>query len=558
MSKDKEKKKIENKKTEAKTNAKKRHLKPWVIVLVIVLVVVGSAVGGFFYYESGLVWGTCYVEAGVEISPADFMKDPTIEASFAEGFSVPDTAIPGEYPVEIEAVYLNHKSTLIVQDTIAPIGEVEAMSVTVGETIEPMQFVTYLEDATEVRASFVSEPDYNHYGEQNISICLKDLGGNETVLDTSMFISQVQTEVYREAGDPKPSLSDFVVGGGDSRFVTNLSAINYDKPQDVNVQISVDGITYDSVLRIRDTIAPLVSFNNIESFTGIHRTPEEFVTEANDNTRLTYSFAEDPDLSKIGVQNLVVNVTDLGGNVTSGEVTLTLEEDTQAPEISGVSEITVFVNGTISYMKNVTITDNCKEGLKTNIDHSLVNATVAGDYPITYTATDASGNTTTVESVVHVKERVYDANELNAIADGVLAGIITDGMSGYDKCLAIFNYVKHHVSYFNGSDKNNYLRGAYEGLVEGRGDCFVYAATSKILLTRAGIPNVDIAKIPSSTHHYWNLVDIGDGHGWYHFDTTPRKDHPVIFLWDEATMMAYSAQHYGSHNYDHSIYPVVP
>ena len=66
---------------------------------------------------------------------------------------------------------------------------------------------------------------------------------------------------------------------------------------------------------------------------------------------------------------------------------------------------------------------------------------------------------------------------------------------------------------------------------------------------------MDIEKIPAKTRHYWNLVDIGEG--WYHFDTTPRKDRPTIFMWDEARMMDYSQNHNLSHNYDHSLYPVV-
>ena len=112
-----------------------------------------------------------------------------------------------------------------------------------------------------------------------------------------------------------------------------------------------------------------------------------------------------------------------------------------------------------------------------------------------------------------------------------------------------------HISYISHSEKGNWLRAAYEGLVDGKGDCYVYASTAKVLLTRAGITNMDIVKIPSKTSHYWNLVNLGEG--WYHFDTTPRKDHPTIFMWTEAQMMEYSARFNGSHNYDHSLYPVV-
>ena len=80
--------------------------------------------------------------------------------------------------------------------------------------------------------------------------------------------------------------------------------------------------------------------------------------------------------------------------------------------------------------------------------------------------------------------------------------------------------------------------------------------SAKELLTRAGIPNEDIQKIPRSHHHFWNLVDVGTG--WLHFDTTPRvSDHPNIFLWTDEELMEYSGRHYGSHNYDRSLYPEV-
>ena len=131
-------------------------------------------------------------------------------------------------------------------------------------------------------------------------------------------------------------------------------------------------------------------------------------------------------------------------------------------------------------------------------------------------------------------------------------------MSQYDKALAIFNYTKGNISYINHSEKGDYVRSAYEGLKLKRGDCYVYASTAKVLLTRAGITNMDIARIPSgSSMHYWNLVDIGDGQGWYHFDTTPRKDRPVIFLWNDQQIKDYSDRHNNSHNYDRSLYPVI-
>ena len=542
---------------EENNSTKEKKLKPWMIIVPIVAVVIIGACVGFFVYENSLVWKTCYVEAGVDVSPKDFMKDPQMEASFSEDTVVPDTTIPGSYELKINAAYLNHKTTLVVQDTIAPVAEVQPISITVGDECSADDFVLYLEDATAVDVSFEEAPDVNSCGEQKLTIVFTDAGNNELKLDTSLFVSQVVPELVLEVGASVPTLQDFVVGGGSSSFVTNIENVDYKKPQKMNVYINVDGIKYESEMIIKDTVPPVVTFKNVDSFTTVTRHAEDFVASAEDVTHLKYAFENAPDLNKEGTQDLVVIVTDEGGNTVSGDVKLTLQKDTEPPVISGVQDITVFVNSTIKYMAGVSFTDNCPEGLKTFVDHDGVNTVLAGTYPITYRAIDASGNKTEVSANITVKERVYDQATIDQACDQVLASIITPGMSARDQVSAIFNYVKKHVSYLNGSAKHSYLRAAYEGLVEHKGDCYVYCCTTQALLTRAGIPNMQIAKIPARTHHYWNLVDIGDGHGWYHLDTTPRLDHPTIFLWDNTTMMNYSNTHNKSHNYDPNEYPPI-
>ncbi len=159
----------------------------------------------------------------------------------------------------------------------------------------------------------------------------------------------------------------------------------------------------------------------------------------------------------------------------------------------------------------------------------------------------------TVQLTVIVREHTIE--EVNALADAVLASIITPEMTDWDKALAIYNYIRRNVGYINHSEKGDWVRAAYEGLARRQGDCYVYASTAKALLTRAGIKNMDIAKIPTKREHYWNLVDVGDG--WYHFDTTPRTDHTVFFMWTDAQLMEYSSIHYRSHNYDPTAYPEI-
>ncbi len=230
--------------------------------------------------------------------------------------------------------------------------------------------------------------------------------------------------------------------------------------------------------------------------------------------------------------------------------------DTESPVIQGVKELTVPVGGSVAYKRDIMVTDNMDEDVQLTVDTSQVDLLTVGDYPITYIAADRAGNESQISTIVHVVVAGVDtATEdlVNAEADKLLKEIITDDMSQYDKAKAIFFWVHENVAWSDHTPKTDWIQGAYRGLVEHKGDCFVYASTSKCLLNRAGIKNMDIAKIPAQTEHYWNLIDIGEG--WHHFDNTRRKDGHYFFYCTDEEVMAYSRTHNDSHNYDPSQYP---
>lgn len=527
-------------------------------VIAFAFIVIVAAVVSLFVFSTpsnDKVYSECTVEAGVVIKPEDFLKEPIAGVTFSDKCKNIDTTIPGTYEIEIVDGVNIYTSKLNVLDTIAPTGNGVTLTLGQGDNLVLDNLVSDITDATKVTLSVDEAVDTNTPGEKKINVKLTDLGGNETVVEATLIISFVNPQIIIEAGDNIPEASEFAKSAGTTSFVTDISLIDTTHVGTHPLKVSVDGKEYDVSLKIVDTTPPVVEFKNLESFTLVNRKPEDFVASASDLTNLYYSFIEAPDINKVGEQKLKVSVKDAGGNEVLGDVTLTLKEDTDFPVITGVKDIIIAVGHNVQYKSGVTVTDECKEGLTLNVDNSKVNINQSGEYEVIYTAKDAAGHETTATCILSVRDRVYSLEEVNSMADSVIAKIIKPGMSAQDKCRAIFNYVKSHVAYISHSEKGNYIRAAYEGLADGKGDCYVYACTSKVLLTRAGVPNYDIAKIPAKTQHYWNLVDIGTG--WLHFDTTPRKDHPTIFLWDDATMMAYSARHYNSHNYDHSIYPQV-
>lgn len=535
-------------------NRRRRRGTGKIVLLALLFLIAAGAVGGYLYVGS-LSYKVCRVEAGVQVSPSDFLKKPDENAVFAQGSDSFDITEPGEYHVKVKSGFFTHKCTLIIEDTIAPRAQAVPVKIPVGTTCGPESFVSGITDATQVTVSFVLEPDFTLKGAQTVQIALTDKGNNRTVLESELYLSIVADSVTVEAGQGAPGLDRFVAAGEVGQFVTQMSDFDYTKVGDYTVSLLVNGDSYTSVMHIVDTVPPVVEVHDLEDFAFVPVSPMDFVSEMEDVTEVTAAYKKEPDLSKTGTQEVELVFTDQGNNKTEKTAKLTLKEDTEAPVIHGAVDLTIYAGDTVSYKKDVTVTDNSTKGLILDVDTSKVNTRAEGVYPVTYVARDAAGNTDTVTVNLTVKARKYDIDEVNTLGDSILSNILTPDMSETDKLHAIYSYIMGHISYINDSEKGDWVQAAYEGLMNRKGDCYVYASTAKLLLTRAGIKNMDIEKIPSDTLHYWNLVDIGDG--WYHFDTTPRKDHPTIFMWDDQQMMEYSEAHDKSHNYDHALYPRV-
>ncbi len=252
---------------------------------------------------------------------------------------------------------------------------------------------------------------------------------------------------------------------------------------------------------------------------------------------------------------------------TEPDPTKTAETTTQAPdlippEIHGIRDLLTEVGKPISYLGHVTATDNRDAAVELTVDPQQVNINEPGSYPVIYRAIDQAGNTTEIEAVVTVLTFLVDPELVRAEARQVLDEILDDAMTPRDRAYAIYRYVHDSIKYIGHSDKSSEDNAAYDGLVRGYGDCFTYYATSRLLLTEAGIENLPIQRLEGvvSTDHYWNLINLGEG--WYHFDATPRNiEFPFDgFMRTDADLAAYYTDRHGFdyYTFDHSLYPATP
>ena len=262
-------------------------------------------------------------------------------------------------------------------------------------------------------------------------------------------------------------------------------------------------------------------------------------------------------LDALGHRDSVISLFDTPEESTSA--------DREAPVLSGVQNITVYQGDTIMYMQGISATDVTDANPTITVDNQCVDLSRPGEYPITYTAADASGNESQASALVTVLEKREDYAELSTIyaaADAKLEEIIRENATLQQKVHDIYAWARLNLSYGGHSDRADWRQTAYKMLTDGRGDCFGYYAVTKLLFERLGIPNIDVQKVknfPEDSDHFWSLLSLDEGVTWYHFDATPRYgDGDDFCLVTDAFLDAYSQAHDGSHNRDHTRYPETP
>ncbi len=543
----------------ARSRKKRKKRRKIIIVLFLYILLLTGGITGFFLYYNSLYYKVCRVEAGVQVQPSDFLKKPNEKAYFTEEDAF-NTNIPGEYTVKIRTGIFTVTSTLFVQDTTAPVLDVKNLTFSYGAVCDVNDFVVRLEDNTTTAVYFETEPDLSKTGTQELSITARDLGNNTTTRSVQLSLIPVISPIRVELGSGLPEVSQVLLEGvQNGAYIDTSTSVDCNTVGEYTVVVRVDDSDYKVQVIVEDTLPPVLEVQSVTDYSVLKKVPEDFVVSCEDISGATIRFKQEPDFSLVGEQTVTIVAEDGHGNIKEKDAILTLFADEDAPVFLSHEDFMIYLGETVSYKSKVTITDNCEAGLDLKVDATAVDLKAEGVYPVVYTATDAAGNSTTVTVNMTIKVYRADEEELYQRIDAILADLITEDMTQREKCKKIYNYIRSVVSYVSTSDKSDWITAALEGLNKGKGDCFVYFALSKAMLTCADIPNLDIERIRvGDSMHFWNLVDLEDGHGWYHFDATPRKDKTVIFLWDDAKLKEYSDRSNGSHNYDRSLYPEIP
>jgi hypothetical protein len=258
---------------------------------------------------------------------------------------------------------------------------------------------------------------------------------------------------------------------------------------------------------------------------GESAVPRDFVKNiSSDFEIISVDFVEAPNFQAHTSQNVRIRIMDEYANITVVEAKLMIQINTSPPIINGTGPILSRMGDPILYRLGITAHDDLGRDLtdEIEVDSSRVNYNAIGDYSVIYRVRDLTGIETVITEIVTVVN--VDVVYVHEQVDKLLDDILKDGMTQLEIVKAIHTWVINNISYAQTIGGAETVFGdAYRALRDRSGNCFNFYAISEVMLTRAGIPNMQIDRIPGTeTRHRWSLVDP-DGLGWHHFDTTPTR-----------------------------------
>ena len=368
-----------------------------------------------------------------------------------------------------------------------------------------------------------------------------------------------------EAGSDLPSPYR-LVGADGAAYVAGFDETCVNRPGKYTIPMTdAKGRKYQLKLTVRDRKAPVVTTKHVYYAKDVS-VPNalDFIGSIEEADEYTAYFEGDiPDLTQIGDYDITFRVEDASGNKTKVlHSVLTVIEDYESPVFREIPELSAYVGEAIAYRKGVVVTDNCGGEVEIQVDSSGVDPNTPGDYPVRFIAIDASGNVSRGSTTIHIYENQVTEEQLNEKIDGVIAQIITPGMSKEEQLRAVYRYVYDHIAYVSDSDKSDWIRAAYDGLfMNGSGDCYNYFAASIAFCRRLGIDYKEIQRTPGAAEgtHYWIMVNIGTAEEprWYHFDCTHLRasySHSGCLLTDQQ-IRAFNKFRVGFYAYDSAKYP---
>jgi len=329
----------------------------------------------------------------------------------------------------------------ITADATAPIITVGgAPSFELGSTPSEADFldqaqITITDNSGEVIVPVIdlSGVNWMQEGTYTATVTATDSAGNTTTVEIPVIITpDVSVPVITVGGTPTfelgstPTEADFLdqaqitITDNSGEIIVpviDMSGVNWNEEGTYIVTVTAtDSAGNTTTIEVPITItpdvtAPVITGNATLTYpAGSIVTPTQILADANitvsDNSITPIIPTVDlsgVDFNTPGTYTITVRAQDANGNeATPFEITVTIApgNDTTPPVITGDTSVSFYINRPVTPEQfieaaHIVVTDDSGLPIVPNVDLSGVNFGATGSYPVTVTATDASGNAAT-------------------------------------------------------------------------------------------------------------------------------------------------------------------
>ncbi|MBI2422194.1 MAG: DUF5011 domain-containing protein [Candidatus Hydrogenedentes bacterium] len=191
---------------------------------------------------------------------------------------------------------------------------------------------------------------------------------------------------------------------------------NYVLLYDVTDEAGNEAVRLRRTVRVRDTAPPQLTLLGAEndqiSCGQTYTDPGVLVSDSCDDLPLIQVEGA-VDVSRSGVYELTYQSIDAAGNAAEPVTRTVTVSDVEAPIITILGNVTTVVPCSTPFVDpGVQVEDAC-EGLVTPVTSGAVDVNTPGDYIVTYTAQDSSGNTAVARRTIQVRDSLGPIISLN-------------------------------------------------------------------------------------------------------------------------------------------------
>ncbi|WP_034888919.1 HYR domain-containing protein [Gillisia sp. Hel_I_29] len=321
-------------------------------------------------------------------------------------------------------------STVTVEDIVAAVAVAKDITVQLDETgkvaITAADVDNGSSDACGIASMSVSPNSFTcaEVGENTVTLTVIDKNGNESTTTSivivedkfaAIAVAKNITVQLDETGKVAITAADVDNGSSDACGIASMSvspnSFTCAEVGENTVTLTVidnngNVATSTSTLTVEDNIKPVPSISILEDITAecsVEQADVQVPT-AKDNCNGAVKVTNNVTfpITASGLTTITWSFEDASGNVTTQTQKVTIKDETApVPDAAELSD--VVVECSIENIEVPTATDNCS-GVITAVTNDALSYSDAGEYMILWEFTDASGNTSTQEQWITVKD----------------------------------------------------------------------------------------------------------------------------------------------------------